>query len=210
MKIALFTVYSPAWLDLVNITIPNWLSYCAVAGYDLIVHPKPEKTERFYGWLRIEDLRQILFRDSYDAVVLLDADLIFTNFQKRFEPLIDPQHSLFITQDINGLNAGITIWKNNLETKTFLGQLLGDRDKFTGDQDAISYHHSSSKWVRSLTEILPQGEMNSYPYDQYPEGKNRIGSEGDWRSGHFIVHLPGLTNPRRIEIFNNLKQHIIS
>lgn len=202
MKLALFTVYSPAWLDLVKATIPNWMAYCSHAGYDLIVHPKPAKTERFYGWLRIEDLYDLLIQHrDYEAIVLLDADLIFTNFEKRFEDLMRDGVDFYITQDVNGFNAGVTIWRRTEGVFRFIDVLLRDKDKFTGDQDAIAHNFVNAP---CFTAIVPQSEMNSYLYDRYPEGKERVGGEGDWKRGDFILHLPALPLSDRIETFNDV------
>ena len=44
--------------------------------------------------------------------------------------------------------------------------------------------------------------MNSYLYTEYPD-TNGADEPGHWQPGDFLLHLPGRSLERRVEIFNS-------
>lgn len=212
MKAAVITTQSESWQDLSEIVIPVMRAYCDKQGYEFIVHHIPPAFE-FY---KINALITTLELLEYDLVLCLDLDILITNHNIRFETFIDPDHDFYITQDINEINVGSVIVKRTDWTRWFLQEILGSYAE--NEQNALKPFMGHSK-----VKILGHPSINSYPYDEYAPNWGLIPDrtplldiedkptheQGNWQPGDFIAHLPGLTNARRIEIFNRLKKQII-
>ncbi len=59
------------------------------------------------------------------------------------------------------------------------------------------------------TNIVHQRLFNSYKYDEYAEFGTRDDKNGAWEPGDFVLHLPAVSNARRIELFNEYLQKVI-
>ena len=68
-----------------------------------------------------------------------------------------------------------------------------------------------------MIEILPHPSINSYLYEEYGDNYGKIVGvqkskpthiEGQWEPGDFALHLPGIPNSIRIEIFETIKTQI--
>lgn len=200
MKITLLTVHSPNWKSLTDLTLPNWRAYCRKHGYDFIARSHKDSPDRFFNWLRFEDAYDYLhLYDMAEVMMLIDADTICTNPDIKIESLLVEDHDFYITKDANGLNAGVQIWRANNWSERFMFEVLELRNKHDGDQRAIE---ELLPRYMDRTKILPQSSMNSYINSEYmPSEQN---AEGDWRENHFILHLPGLSMSRRIEILSGV------
>jgi len=212
MSAAVLTTQSESWKNLGDLVIPNMEAYCNKQGYKLIVHSIPSTFE-FY---KINAIYAALDLFGYDLVFCLDLDTLITNHNIRFETFVDTEHDFYITQDINEINVGaVIVRRSNWSENLLLDILESDAEN---EQNALKPHMGHPK-----VKILEHPSINSYPYDEYApswglipgrapllgiEGKPTH-EQGNWQPGDFIAHLPGLTNARRIEIFNRLKEHVI-
>ena len=57
----------------------------------------------------------------------------------------------------------------------------------------------------SITKVLPQEDINSFEYGLYPTpqhlaGRDKMGNNGRWTKGHFVVHWPGTTLDHRLKL----------
>jgi hypothetical protein len=58
--------------------------------------------------------------------------------------------------------------------------------------------------IAPYMRIVPQRELNSYDYDEYPGSiphiykKDLSGNDGQWQAGDFLIHWPAVPVPRRI------------
>ena len=67
--------------------------------------------------------------------------------------------------------------------------------------------------------MLPQSAFNSYPYQYYGERFVKISGDkpvlkptheqGQWMIGDFVIHVPGLELSTRINILQEVKNHIV-
>jgi hypothetical protein len=61
-------------------------------------------------------------------------------------------------------------------------------------------------------KIVPQKYMNSYvqePYDYCDIRKDIFGNSGEWTSGDWIVHWPGLHKPLRLDQAKKMLTQIV-
>jgi hypothetical protein len=61
-------------------------------------------------------------------------------------------------------------------------------------------------------KIVPQKEMNSYiqePYDYCDVRQDILGNSGEWTSGDWIVHWPGLHKPLRMNQAEKMLTQIV-
>ncbi len=202
------TTQSSDWHALAAIVLPNLAAYCKKQDYDLEVWAIPPTFE----FHKIRMLLNLL--ENGCDVLCLDLDTYITNHNVRVESFMDDDHDFYITQDINEINAGAIIAKSCPWVIDWMRIVLDSKDTFENEQNAlkIGVHHQRAK-------ILPHPSINSYPYDEYAPnwglipGRTPLNGivgkptheQGNWQEGDFIMHLPGLTNSRRIEIFSKLK-----
>lgn len=195
MSVTLLTVHSPNWKPLADVTLPAWRAYCQKHEYSLIANIVPDNSERYYGWLRLEDLYDYLFvYNLAETFFCFDCDAIVTNPEITIESLIDDEHDFYITRDVNGFNASQMIFRHSAWTKKLLQEW--SRQTCAGDQDAFALIYPR---FADRTKVLPQTALNSYLYEIYSE-KSR---EGQWNPGDFVLHVPAKPIPERAAILRN-------
>lgn len=185
---------TPNMADVVALTRPTHEAIAGRHGYTHLHIVHPGDSERPPVWAKIDAIYEQL--EAGNNVWWFDADAA-TNPEKN------PYTGRDVTAscDINGLNAGVFHVSSNPETlrlfyacKTHGYTLFGDR--VTGEQMALQHFTSHEPYCGMIT-YLPQRSLNSY----WPGAYEYPGCENDhWRTGDFVLHLPGLTNERRVEI----------
>lgn len=194
-----FAYYTPDFQPLADVTLPALRDYCVSHGYDLAVHLTHGKGIEF--WRRRAKLALALLRET-DVLFFIDLDAMITNHTIRLESFLDAGHDLFAAFDTNGLNAGVFLIRNTPEMERMMTYIIGHIGEpgVLGEQDAMRDALQSFRWGRRFKQLL-HPSINSYLYEQY--GAKKLHVEGQWEPGDFILHLPGIPNPRRIEILTS-------
>jgi predicted O-methyltransferase YrrM len=194
---AVVSVWDHAMKDVAAITAPVMEEYCRRQGYAWLGQQLPY----WNPWVKPEAIKDAL--GSYDWVCWLDADCLIMDQGYRIERFLHPTAELITSRDANGLNNGVMLVKNTDWTRGFVQKWRDQGPRFAGhpsaDQTALAsflFLEPKEKWV-----CLGQTAMNSYLYELYPGLEC---PEGQYRKGDFILHLPALTNGRRIEIFKSV------
>jgi hypothetical protein len=211
MTIGVLTSYYANYKSLADLVIPNLQGYCKKNDYVFYNYMLPEGGLHF-SFKRMKMLRELL---NYGADVILctDIDILITNYNTKIERFLDSEHDFYITKDVNGINAGNFIIKNTDWSKSFLDFILSKVDSFENDQCVIEAIHNDPEWKDKI-KILSHPSVNSYPYDLYAPSWGAIGDriierptheEGDWKAGDFLIHLPGMTLDKRIEILKGVE-----
>jgi hypothetical protein len=211
-KTAILTAHDDNFKELADLVIPNTQKYCDKHGYGFFVY-KIESTEHYQGFYKLQELLNLLSFREFDLVWCVDMDVLITNHSIALTDFIDQDNELYITKDVNGINAGSFIIKNTAWAKLFLMSVLDlmKDGKFECEQDAINYLVEAC-WDR--VKFLPHPSINSYIYDEYgaPKwGRIKEGEtlkptikEGNWERGCFALHMPGVPQGRRVEIVKNI------
>lgn len=202
MNIGVFTFYTPSFQALADVTLPNIRRYCDRHGYDLMAHCGGEfgASEMLIGLRKTGMACSLL--PLFDALFVIDIDVLITNHTIRLESFLDDEHIFFVAHDDNhGLNAGAYIIRNAGNGKAFLRHVLAEPlEPGECEQDAMRKVLAQPLFT-GFCKVLPHPSINSYLYSEYRQIKSH--EEGQWQPGDFVLHLPGMTNERRIEIFTS-------
>jgi hypothetical protein len=210
MAAALLTTYFPNYQSLADIVLPNLSGYCQKHGYKFLAPVGKEKGDA-YGFQKMKFLLDFLNKKEADVVLCTDLDILITNYTKKFEDFAG-EGDLFITKDVNGINAGSFIVKNTERGRRLISDILSHNGREDNEQKAIQQHFS-----HELT-ILPHPSINSYMYECYGapcwgyqsgHRERPTHEEGDWKPGDFLLHLPGLQMERRIKILTDRMKDVI-
>lgn len=200
--ISVICAYTKEFDALADVTMPILRAYCQKQDYDLTIHRGGfGNRDRQFGYQKTELVATILSRS--DALFVVDADTLITNLHTKLESFLADDRGLFITKDENGINAGSYLIRNTALSQVFLRSVLGleGAPSMLGEQDAMRWIFETGSFGH-LVHFLPHPSINSYLYGEY--GKIKTHEEGQWQSGDFLLHLPGMTNEHRIDIFKSL------
>lgn len=206
--ITLCAYFTPSFHALSEVTVPNIRRYCDRHGYKLVFWSDVDHTEddpRPFGFRKTERVLELLRASATgDILCVIDLDLLFTNHTRRLEEFMDNEHDLFFTHDVNGLNSGVYMVRATLGTHKFMEDAIGRAGLpgVFGEQDAMRDSLKIEAFA-NLTKIVPHPAFNSYLYEEY--GKEMSHEEGQWQPGDFLLHMPGCSNERRIELFKLLQ-----
>lgn len=207
MNIGVFCLYTKEFDGVAEITIPAWRRYCDRHGYELTVHRGGyHERSRKIGFQKTTLALQLL--QGTDALLVVDCDVLVTNHTVKLESLLDKEHSMFATHDANGFNAGVYLIKNVGQSRVFLfnASIMGEISSVLGEQDAMRDLFKTGRY-EGFCKVLPQSALNSYLYEEY--GSRRRHEEGQWHPGDFLLHAPGRSNERRLQIFRLVEGEII-
>jgi hypothetical protein len=209
MKIGVFCYHDEPYKCVADVTMPVLRRYCERHGYGLHVSEN-ETTERGILWKLVPDLLGGM--EHYDWVVHLNTDTLITNHSFRIDQLLNRHFviPMVLNADLEWtLNDGFLAVKNSDEGRWLLREtwgmfgapnsLAGNRDgKVTCPLNALEAMHRTSRSAQAMMYVVPQNWCNSFLYTEYglPET-----TPGHWQPGDFILHLPGRTNARRVELF---------
>ncbi len=209
MKFCITTETDEAYRSVSNISHPLWQEYCDRHGYDFSVREASE-SERGPVWERVPHMLQKL-SEGYDWVVHVDADTIPTNFHIPLTEFIDNEKSIVIScapykgQSI--FNDGV-FFANGRKFGDLVLQkswsLNRPEENIFCAQDAM-YRLCTGYW-REYFSVQPQKRFNSFLWSEYREP---ISTPGTWTLGDFVLHLPGMTNQRRVELLTEYKERIL-
>lgn len=205
MKVVIASAGSPDYAELAAVTNPTKARYAEKHGYTFMFAEIDKET----GDACKREMYTALADKGFDVFVWIDLDAAVMNSDIKIENIInqymDDGHFLW-AWDFAGPNSGVYICRYTPEGAHWLERAYATMlENGLADETAMEMLRLSApfnKWVREC----PGTVMNAYPYEVY--GWDKYGTEhGDkinaYRPGRFIMHLPGLPNEKRIEIFRS-------
>jgi hypothetical protein len=202
MRVVCTTMFSPSHQALADISVPNLREYCSIHGYEIsLIEIENDKWE----YKKHEAFKTMMgILDEGDVIWYKDVDSVITNMSVKITDFVQSEHHFFITRDFNELNGGSVIIKNTKVGRSFNDLILWQRKDFPNEQNAFNFW---AKYLEpSLIKVLPHPSINSYDYSLYPEcEKVRSIYQGHWREGDFVLHTPGLSFDKRVEVLKNAK-----
>jgi hypothetical protein len=220
MTYAILTMHDKNYAEMAELTLANKQEYCAKHGYELFA-----KTDNFSDGRHIycdkirHNLSILENNPTIEWIWWLDCDAVITNFDIKIEEWCDSNYDFIITLDRYALNNGSYFIKNSNLGKQFLRDVLNLEDTFLDDkwpdqQPMISLLEYSEIY-RNMTKFHPQRSFNSYDYDFYHHDHGNthdwdlFGKNGNWQSGDFVIHYPGVKYDTRIELIKNILTKVI-
>jgi hypothetical protein len=212
MNITLLTAYSDEYWPLCQINATNKLDYCL--KYKLQFSLKHHKTPVFdsnnnqWSWGE----REIFMRDSLkecDWLWFMGGDTLIMNYNIDVHSLIDDNYDFIIAKDYNGINNDVFLLKHSIKSFEFLDEVF-KRHILSPTNDQSEMEKLKDNISGFTYKIISQKLFNCYLYDTEPEYNGYPkGLEGNYSDGDFILHLPGMTLNRRIEIINKYLLKVI-
>lgn len=204
MNLTLLTHYLPTAKEnyqlVADLTIPGREAYCERHGYRHLVHSGPyANPSEYYAIQRLRLVYDYLFAaiNDVDYVWVLNVQSLVTNLSLPITQLLDDQHDLFVHEDINGLNAASLILRKSDWTKRYLEMLIpaaAATSHCWHEQKILQDTYKSPEWSDKI-KTLVHPAANSYMYVRYGRGPD---TPGDWRKGHLVLSLPGITFTERL------------
>jgi len=210
MTAAIITTHDSNYAELANLTWHrNKKFYAQKHGYKAIAREtlKPGIHPNFQ---KIDFMLDVLSNSDIDSVLWTDTDSMITNFNIPLEDLLYDGHDMTITTDWNGINSGTFLVRNTVRIKNYLKMILDNEPVYKThefyEQGVImdTYNH-----YKNMIKIVPQRFMNAYwlPLyhpDENKDLKDKLGFNGQWRPGDFIIHAPGQPNSVRMSLFEQV------
>ena len=210
MKFSLFCRFDRPYSEVALRTMPVLMRYCARHGYRLTILQDP-LVRRDIIWDRMRPMTGLEPHDSHDAdwLVHVDADVLITNPEITLEAIVEKAGSASVivgsgiytgTMQMH-VNDGILMVRQN-EHGQRIAQAMWNASgdavfcPLDGLRDLLASRKESERIF-----VAPPRLMNSYRMVKYnlPET-----TEGQWRIGDFVLHLPGISNQRRVTLLDIL------
>ena len=190
--IAIVTLYTPD-IEYAYITTEYNNRYAKKHGYCFVEYCGSLDKTRKPHWSKILAITANLVH--FDWVWWLDVDAIVMDHGIKLESIIDENYDFIIGNDpYTKYNSGSMLLRGCKENIEFMNQVYSDTEqaKITnkyGEQPAIIKLIDSQQSPR--TKIIDKRIFNSfYGYD--------------YKSGDFVLHLPGKSNKERLSVFKNI------
>lgn len=205
MRIAVSVQFNEAFREVKDITFPVLEEYCERHGYEIIL-TWIDEPKRSIIWDRYSIIAENL--KDYDYIVHMDCDVLITNLSIRLEEFC--QGPIVIAQCLTEsgekrFNDGVAFFKNCFSTHGILRDIqeMPDDDFVKCGQDALEVIWRTCPY---LFRIERQKAINAMPFAKYgmPEGWL-----GNWSEGDFVLHLPGMRNDVRCQIFREILPKVL-
>lgn len=214
------TLHNSSYECLADITCEkNKKIYCKKHNYPLVIKngnwlPIPIGYEKAY-------LIKTAFNLYTDCewVFFSESDTLITNMNIKLEDIIkDEQKHFIITTDVNGINAGSFFIRNSKEGNEYLNAMIQSIGHFQNEQEFIQNSYSNTNF-KEIIHLYPQKSFNSYTYskEDYPnysenfnKGIDKLGNNGKWEIGDFIVHFVDKNLESRLALANTYINKVIN
>jgi hypothetical protein len=221
MKYCIATAYTPwNFQELADLTSPNKEKYCQRHGYDF----KPRFSDFDYetcyldsnrplglnnlaiGFQKIFHIIDLIEQGKYEWIFWLGCDTLITNHTIKLEDTVDNDYHFMVAYDCNDWNVDSFLIRSSEEGLAYMKYIASKIDDYRPhvwqEQQAMI---DARDTFSSITKVLPQEDINSFEYGLYPTpqhlaGRDKMGNNGRWTKGHFVVHWPGTTLDHRLKL----------
>lgn len=175
------------------------------------------KTEGFYGvgvgFEKIWFLRDML--TEYPDIEWLwwtGCDTLVTNMTTKLEDRVDNNYHFIIATDCNGINADSFFIRNSPEGRAYIDMIISRHMQYQShvwaEQQCII---ESLEEFKDIIKVVPQRDINAYDYGLYPEciPLDKSGNDGQWKEGDLLIHWPGTSLPKRLELARHYMSKVV-
>lgn len=210
MKIIVTSESTDNFKSVSDVTWAIVAEYCDRHSYEF--RPKVVvESERGPVWERVRSLQSAL--QDCDWAVHVDADWLATNHRIPLTEFIENDKSIVIScspyQGKPMFNDGFFMVKSDSDGAYLLNKVWRTGPKPEIElfcaQDVMWGLYNCGSWQSSWS-VQPQKRFNSFLWSEYGEPDYK---QGSWTRGDFALHLPGMTNERRVELLNQYLPEII-
>ena len=168
------------------------------------------------GYEKIHLILEILKTNQHDWIYWRGADTMITNMSMELRDFVTLYDFFIIGCDVHNLNADSFFIRNCPRSIEFFTEILNNRHLYVDEQQAFDRLHQKYGFT-----VIPQKWINAYDYNLYlstepfnvngpqPEcasGLDVYGRSGQWTPGDFLIHWPGISLQKRIELAKQLQK----
>jgi hypothetical protein len=231
---ALVEVHDSNYTTLSDLTwVENKLEYAKLHGYKTFCRTDNDFVPNILiGFQKLYFIKELLENNpEIDWFWWTGCDAIVTNFGTRIEDRIDNRYHFIVAVDKNGLNADSFLIRNSPEGKKIINGLISLRESsskfwdtdqramctlfgFPGTSEVGWPEGENLKVIneyKDIVKLVPQRYMNSFNYQlyHYTDHRDKLGWDGNWQVGDWLIHWPATSLEYRIELYNFYKEYII-
>eukprot|EP01062_Namystynia_karyoxenos_P034316 TRINITY_DN2516_c0_g1_i3.p1 TRINITY_DN2516_c0_g1~~TRINITY_DN2516_c0_g1_i3.p1 ORF type:complete len:449 (+),score=92.02 TRINITY_DN2516_c0_g1_i3:74-1420(+) len=201
-----------------SVSTANKAAYCLRHGYGMRIagaEAYSNATDRARAWGVIRAI-MIAVTEGWDWVLYIDQDTLITEGSIAVHELgqrVPPHRHMVITRDLNGYNSGVLMFRGTDEALGLLKKFWkkGGSPGFPAFhpwtfQLGIMHVLDQDQSARSITQVLPQRALNSYP--PWTPGLGHHDTSAKWHSGDFNVHFAGCSDQTGRDCQRELLQFI--
>jgi hypothetical protein len=181
--------------------------YAEKWGYDAIA-----KTDDFgdlvIGWWKVKLLLQIMEKNQHDWLFISGTDTMITNFTIPLTEFYYEGYSVTLATDFNGIQADSLFVRNDFAGRAWLQMIMDKMPQYLNhpylEQGAMMETYQQ---YQHIVKIVPQKFINSYEYSLYRNkgarnNLDKMGLNGQWKQGDFLLHCPDQPMDIRMALFN--------
>jgi len=236
---AIFTHHDDAYQELAEFTWrQNKLIYAKKHGYDVYARTENFVTADgkvpMTGFEKLYIAKDLLEKHpEYKWVWWTGTDSLITNMNVRIEDRVLNQYHFIVSTDVNGINADSFLLRNSPEGLKFLDEWLETEEEcskfWDAEQRALALMlglpvTADASWAppgpieiaekyQSIVKLVPQRYLNAYNYSlyggQYPDQRDKLGVNGNWSFGDWLIHWPGTPLQMRLELVKYYIAHVM-
>tara|TARA_B100001093_G_scaffold426287_1_gene420148 strand:+ start:4727 stop:5389 length:663 start_codon:yes stop_codon:yes gene_type:complete len=219
MKIGIANSYDYSYCELGNHTwTDNKRVYAQRHGYEPLckIYANDDVP---HGFKKLFYILEIFTAHSdIDWVWFTGCDSMITNMTIKLEDIIkehaDENAHLIISKDYRDINADSFLIKNSEAGVNYINFICDQLDKYKNDnwaeQQAMIDHATQ---YSPIMRYVPQRTFNSYNYNLYPDCPpphvDKLGHDGNWKHGDFLIHWPGINLESRIALYHEYKKFMV-
>jgi hypothetical protein len=188
--------------ELADLNMPILQKYCHKHNHGLIIR-KIENFDKPAAWFKPIAIYEELNKNQCDYLLWLDIDTLVLNLDFSLDNLSSSNKSLYISNDINGINSGVMLIKNCDQMKIFFSTVSSLYEQFKNhgwwEQAAIMelIKHNYLN-INHYTEYVPQKILNAYV-----KGLVATTDDGYVDENSFVLHLPSVNKQLRIKTISD-------
>jgi hypothetical protein len=205
-KLTLLTAYDERFKTLGDISSSQIIKYCEYHGFGYQIFKIDNLTKRPYSWMKILLMAYLIRQDikmCNDWFLWVDADAVIVKLNYDIvNEIIDkvpPETAIIISKDLNGINAGVVIFKHDKFTEKLLGKIWSMNQYIFHEwwEQAALIELIDQNWADLQQKVfyVPQRILNAYTYELY----NQSNPDGELCAESFIYHVPGRPLAERIQ-----------
>lgn len=134
----------------------------------------------------------------------------------KSSPRFGEKHLIIAGERVTAVQADSFLVKCSNEGSAYLRDILAHygiykRHPWVENQVMIDLREKHS----AITHIVPQWKLNSYEYSlfyhinpAYRDGTDCYGNRGQWMPGDFLIHWPGVTLKKRMELLKRYEPQV--
>lgn len=151
--------------------------------------------------------------ETCDAILAIGADVLITNHRTTIEGMLADKKAFLCAKDAFSMSSDVLLVHNTPRTLGLMRRVASLQKEFENTPDTMLDQAAFESLVPSYSDVvqfLPQRQLNAYDYPfyrhlggRYAQAVDVDGNDGQWQQGDFLLHVPGLPKPQKIQILQN-------